>query len=74
VRFELPDSEFRWVSFAAQTWLGPLLRSLTAYPDTKLYDGQPSNESPWNEEAQRFEYRDKQGQPLAMEVLPQGDH
>lgn len=74
VGLELPDGEIRWVLFEAQTWLEPLLRGLKTYPGAKLYDGQPSNESPWNAEAQRFEYHDEHGQPLAMEVLPQGDH
>jgi hypothetical protein len=74
VGLELPDGEIRWVLFEAQTWLEPLLRGLRAYPGARLYGGQPSDDSPWNEEAQRFEYRDEHGRPLAMEVSPRGDH
>lgn len=74
VGLELPDGEIHWVLFEAQTWLEPLLRGLKVYPGAKLYDGQPSNDSPWNEAAQRFEYRNEQGQALAMDVLPQVDH
>ncbi|WP_075881436.1 hypothetical protein [Vreelandella massiliensis] len=68
VGLELPDGEIRWALFEAQTWLEPLLRGLRAYPGAKLYDGQPSDDSPWNVEAQRFEYRDEQSQALAMDV------
>jgi len=74
VGLELPNGEIRWVLFEAQTWLEPLLRGLKAYPGAKLYDEQPSNDSPWNEEAQRFEYRDEHDQALAMEIERQDDH
>ena len=68
VGLELSDGEIRWALFEAQTWLEPLLRGLRAYPGAKLYGGQPSDDSPWNAKAGRFEYRDDQGRPLAMEV------
>ena len=74
VGLALPDGEIRWVLFEAQTWREPLLRGLSAYPGAKLHDGQPSDDSPWNAEAQRFEYRDDQGRLLAMEVEDAGSH
>lgn len=52
----------------------PLLRGLRAYPGAKLYAGQPSDDSPWNTEAGRFEYQDAQGRPLAMDVQATGNH
>jgi hypothetical protein len=74
VGLELLNGEIRWALFEAQTWLEPLLRGLRAYPGAKLYKGQPSDDSPWNAEAKRFEYRDEQGRPLAMEVESRNGH
>jgi hypothetical protein len=74
VGLELSDGEIRWALFEAQTWLEPLLRGLRAYPGAKLYASQPSDDSSWNAEAQRFEYRDEQGRALAMEVTSKDGH
>lgn len=74
VGLELPDGEIRWALFEAQTWVEPLLRGLRAYPAVRLHAGQPSDDSPWHAEAQRFAYRDDQGRPLAIEGETVGSH